>query len=279
VLIEGDPHELIITVPSSVTIGNSAGVTVVIDASAGLRNSPQTTPLSYGVYTSVETASQQTDFSLPVELVSFQSESKNNMVILSWATESELDNAYWWILRKEVSKDEYNKLLNGSLNIVDSKNQFETVNQIEGGGNTSEKTYYKYEDNMIEVGKIYAYRLVDVSYSGMTTYHDVIYQEVKAPMTFALEQNFPNPFNPSTNIKYSIPVDANIELRIFNILGQEVKILVDQIKRAGFYNVEWEGTDNFNQRVASGVYIYSFIVKSLDGKQDFNQVRKMLLIK
>jgi hypothetical protein len=279
VLNEGDPHQLIITIPSSVTVGNSANVTVVIDESAGLRNSPQTIPLTYSAYTSVESTSQGTDVSLPVELSSFQSESMNNMVILSWVTESELENAYWWILRKEVSKDEYNKLLNGSLKIGDSENQFETINQIEGRGNTSEKSYYKYEDNTVEVGKIYAYRLVDISYSGMTTYHDVIYQEVKAPMTFALEQNFPNPFNPSTNIQYSIPVEADVELRIFNILGQEVKTLVDQITKAGFYNVIWEGKDNLNQRVASGVYIYSFNVKSLDGKQRFNRVRKMLLIK
>ncbi|MCK4559459.1 MAG: hypothetical protein KAV45_06715 [Calditrichia bacterium] len=279
VLNEGDPHELIITVPSSVTIGNSAGVTVVIDESAGLRNSPRTIPLFYNVYTSVETASVQTDFSLPVELTLFQSEIKNNVVVLSWVTESELENAYWWILRKEVSKDEYNQLLNGSLKIEDSKNQFETVAQIEGRGNTSEKSFYNYEDNTVEVGKVYAYRLVDISYNGLTTYHDVIYQEVKAPMTFALEQNFPNPFNPSTNIKYSIPVEATVELRIFNILGQEVKTLVDQITRAGFYNVEWDGIDNFNQRVASGIYIYSFIVKSVDGKQGFKQVRKMILIK
>jgi len=282
VLNEGtspDPHELIITVPSSVTIGNNTDVTVVIDGSAGLQNSPRTIPLFYNVYTSVETASVQTDFSLPVELSSFQSESKNNMVILSWVTESELDNAFWWILRKEVSKDEYNKLLNGSLIIGDSKNKFETVNQIEGRGNTSEKSFYEYEDNTVEVGKIYAYRLVDVSYSGLTTYHDVIYQEVKAPMIFALEQNFPNPFNPSTNIKYSIPVEAAVEMRIFNILGQEVKTLIDQITKPGFYNIEWDGKDDFNQRVASGMYIYSFIVKSVDGNQSFKQVRKMLLIK
>ncbi|MHA2276347.1 MAG: FlgD immunoglobulin-like domain containing protein [Candidatus Kariarchaeaceae archaeon] len=98
-------------------------------------------------------------------------------------------------------------------------------------------------------------------------------------MIFALEQNFPNPFNPSTNIKYSIPVEATVDLRIFNILGQEVKTLVDQITKAGFYTVEWDGNNNYDQRVASGIYIYSFIAKSVDGKQNFNQVRKMILIK
>ena len=277
--VELSGDELFVTVPSSVTIGNSASVTVVIDESAGIQNAPSTDPLTYQAATSVESDYLGTDFSLPVELTLFQSEVKNNVVILSWVTESELENAYWWILRKELSKDEYNKILDGSLKIGDSQNQFETISQIEGRGNTSEKSFYSYEDNTVEVGKVYAYRLVDISYSGLTTYHDVIYQEIKAPMIFALEQNFPNPFNPSTNIKYSIPVEATVELRIFNILGQEVKTLVDEITKAGFYNVEWDGKDNFNQRVASGIYIYSFIVKSVDGKQGFKQVRKMFLIK
>jgi flagellar hook assembly protein FlgD len=113
----------------------------------------------------------------------------------------------------------------------------------------------------------------------VATSHDVIYQEVKAPLMFALEQNFPNPFNPSTNIKYNIPVESAVELRIFNILGQEVITLVDEITKAGFYNVEWDGKDNFNHRVASGIYIYSFLVKSVDGQKSFKQVRKMLLMK
>ena len=185
----------------------------------------------------------------------------------------------WWILRKEVSKEEYNKLLNASLTIEDTNNKFETITQVEGRGNTSAKSYYSYQDNTVEVGQIYAYRLVDVSFNGVTTYHEIIYQEVKAPVKFALEQNYPNPFNPSTNIKYSLPVDANVELRIFNILGQEVKTLVNQISKAGFYTVEWDGKDNLNQKVASGIYIYSFHAKSVEGTQNFNQVMKMVLIK
>ena len=279
VLNEGDPHQLVVTVPSSVTIGNSANVTVVISESAGLQNAPTTDPLTYSAYTSVETASQGTDVSLPVELSSFQSESVDNMVILTWVTESEVENAYWWILRKEVSKDEYDKLIDGSLKIEETNYQFETITQVEGRGNTSAKSFYSYQDNTVEVGKIYAYRLVDVSYGGLTTFHQVIYQEVKAPLRFALEQNYPNPFNPSTNIKYSVPVDANVELKIFNILGQEVKTLINQISKAGFYNIQWDGKDNLNQRVASGIYIYSFYAKSLDGEQNFSKVMKMILIK
>ena len=114
---------------------------------------------------------------------------------------------------------------------------------------------------------------------GVMTYHDIIYQEVKAPMTFAMEQNYPNPFNPSTNINYSLPVESSVEIRIYNILGQEVKTLLNQVTKAGFYHVEWDGRDSVNQRVASGMYLYSIIAKSVDGKQDFKQVRKMLLMK
>jgi hypothetical protein len=282
VLNEGtdpDPHELIITVPSSVTIGNSAAVTVVIDESAGLQNSPRTEPLTYSVYTSVETGSVGDDFSLPVELTSFQVNYSNGVNILSWITESELENAYWLILRKEVSKEEYNLLVDGTLLITDTKNQFETIAQIDGMGSTAEKTTYQYEDNTVEVGKIYAYRLVDVSYSGITTYHEVVYQEIIAPLSFKLEQNFPNPFNPSTTIKYSLPIEANVKLRIYNILGQEIKSLVNQIHRAGFYEIEWNGQDNANQQVASGVYIYTMQANSVDGSKKYQQVRKMLFIK
>ena len=74
---------------------------------------------------------------------------------------------------------------------------------------------------------------------------------------FKLHQNYPNPFNPSTTITYDLPAKARVELRIYNLLGQEVKTLVrSQEKNQGQHSILWDGRDRFGKTVASGVYIY-----------------------
>jgi len=94
------------------------------------------------------------------------------------------------------------------------------------------------------------------------------------PTSYALEQNYPNPFNPSTTIKYSIPKQSYVTLKVYDILGREVAILVNEEKPAGSYEVELntQQTKN-NKQLSSGVYFYRIQA----GK--YNQVRKMLLIK
>jgi len=76
------------------------------------------------------------------------------------------------------------------------------------------------------------------------------------PVKFALFQNYPNPFNPDTKISYSIPKRCEVEIVIFNIIGQRVKKLVSSVKNAGRYQVIWDGSDNQGRFVSSGVYIY-----------------------
>ncbi len=93
------------------------------------------------------------------------------------------------------------------------------------------------------------------------------------PVTFEVDQNFPNPFNPTTEIRYSIPKDNVVEVRIYNSLGQQVKTLVSQYQSAGQHNVTWDGTNNFGQKVSSGTYIY--IVKS----GNYLDRKKMVLLK
>lgn len=78
------------------------------------------------------------------------------------------------------------------------------------------------------------------------------------PDDYILEQNYPNPFNPTTNIRFSLPLNKQISLKIYNILGQEVKTLINNQEYAkGTYEVTWDGTNNYNQSVSSGVYIYT----------------------
>ena len=87
-------------------------------------------------------------------------------------------------------------------------------------------------------------------------------------MEFELSQNYPNPFNPSTTIRYSLPVTSNVKLSVFNILGEEVQILVNETKEAGIYTI------NFNaSQLNSGIYFYKLVMRN------FFWVKKMSLIR
>jgi hypothetical protein len=74
------------------------------------------------------------------------------------------------------------------------------------------------------------------------------------PTNFQLTQNYPNPFNPSTSISYQIPKPVNVRIKIFDTRGTEIKSLLDSYKQPGFYTMVWDGTDNSNRKVSSGVY-------------------------
>jgi len=80
------------------------------------------------------------------------------------------------------------------------------------------------------------------------------------PKNFTLEQNYPNPFNPSTTIQYNLTNTSSVILEVYNILGQKVKTLVNTTQNAGVHSVVWDGTNDNNERISSGVYIYREIV-------------------
>lgn len=93
------------------------------------------------------------------------------------------------------------------------------------------------------------------------------------PREFHLSQNFPNPFNPTTTFRYALPVESHTSLIVYNILGEEVRTLVNEMQEAGFKAVEWNATNNSGQPVGSGVYFCRIQAGS------FVQHRKMLLLK
>ena len=93
------------------------------------------------------------------------------------------------------------------------------------------------------------------------------------PEAFALFQNYPNPFNPSTQISFDVPSAEFITLRVYNLLGQDVKMLSSKTMNPGRYIFEWDGTDLLNNDVASGVYFYELRGES------FISRKKMLLIR
>jgi photosystem II stability/assembly factor-like uncharacterized protein len=99
------------------------------------------------------------------------------------------------------------------------------------------------------------------------------------PQEFALMQNYPNPFNPATNIRYALARSAHVSLRVYNLLGQEIAILKNEVEATGTHDVVWYGKNNAGQVVASGVYFYSMEAKPLDGSSTIIASRKMLLVK
>ena len=85
------------------------------------------------------------------------------------------------------------------------------------------------------------------------------------PKEFSLSQNYPNPFNPETSIKFSIPVFSDVKIVVFDILGREIKNLVNGIQPAGTHQISWNGKDNNGNSVASGVYFYSMTANNVGG--------------
>ena len=102
---------------------------------------------------------------------------------------------------------------------------------------------------------------------------DVKSGKINIPTSFEVSQNYPNPFNPVTVINYALPKSALVSIKIYNMLGQEVKTLVNSEKSAGTYSVQWGGDNNYGQQVSSGTYIYRVIAG------EYSRTLKMILVK
>jgi hypothetical protein len=95
-----------------------------------------------------------------------------------------------------------------------------------------------------------------------------------APGTYTLNQNYPNPFNLSTVIKYSVPLKSIVKLTIYDVLGKEVREIINGVKDAGIYEEDFNAAG-----LSSSVYFYRIEAQSLDGKDNFISAKKMILIK
>ena len=183
-------------------------------------------------------------FVVPVELASFSAKYiKDPMegVLLEWMTESETNNLGFTVERKMAQAGEWVEL-----------------GFLPGAGTSVEPKKYSYLDRESDPGE-YTYRLKQTDTDGSFVYSKQVSVAVNMPGSFVLWQNYPNPFNPSTSIPLFIPADYNgtVTARIFNTLGQQVRLLHDDILETGRHEIEWDGLDDAGQAVVSGVYIYS----------------------
>jgi len=187
--------------------------------------------------------------STPVELTSFIASTSANNTILTWITATEINNSGFSVERKS------------------GNNHFIGVGFVNGKGTTTEKNTYSYNDKNLIPGS-YSYRLKQLDFDGKVNYSNEVNVDITAPAVFSLEQNFPNPFNPGTSIKYSIPQDGIVSLVIFNLLGEKMVTLVNQNMKAGKHEVKFDAS-----HYASGIYFYR-----LDAGI-YSSVRKMILMK
>jgi len=117
------------------------------------------------------------------------------------------------------------------------------------------------------------YRLKQIDFDGTFTHYNSA--EIDGPVVreFALYQNHPNPFNPSTTISFSLPVESNVIIRLFNILGQQIAQIINSDFSAGNHKVEFNA-----QELSTGAYIYTLEARGVDGKS-FVSTKKMILMK
>ncbi len=196
-----------------------------------------------------------TDATAPtsVQLVNFWGKVENGAVKLEWLTALEIFNAGFNIYRGQTLYGAFIKL----------------NEQLLTGGENS----YQFRDLSVEAGREYFYRLEAVSLGGNADIFESIRIEVLQPRTFKLYQNYPNPFNPETTIKFDLPKTDQVRIVIYNILGQEIRALLNEPYNAGFHEVVWNGRDTYGRPVASGVYFYRV------NTGQFSATKKMLLLK
>ena len=187
-------------------------------------------------------------------------------VKLEWTQNTEPDLANYYIYRSKTSG--FTPSL--SKPIVTS-NKIATV----------DKSLTQYNDiTNVESNTVYYYKMsaVDNSgnesgYSSQATATTLNILNDNSTTEFALYQNVPNPFNPITVIEFSIPNDTDVNIIIYDLMGNEVKTLINEFKPVGQYQVNWDGNDNSGQSVSGGIYFYQIQAG------DYNQTKKMVLLK
>ena len=198
------------------------------------------------------------DFSgtiVPVELTSFTGKYVGNTVQLNWSTATELNNLGFDVQRSIAGKE------------------FVSVGFVQGKGTTTEKNNYSYVDNSISPNTIYSYRLKQIDFDGSYSFAGVVNLGKSLPLNFELAQNFPNPFNPTTKISFNLPVNSNVSLEIYNLVGEKVKDVYNGALEAGSHTYEVNGSD-----LSSGIYVYRLTVAAENGT-NFVASKKMTLLK
>lgn len=186
---------------------------------------------------------------VPVELTSFKADYVNGKVELQWITASETNNYGFEIERKEITGN------------------YQTIGFVSGSGSSTNRITYNYTDNNLNAA-VYIYRLKQIDLDGSYVYSNEVEVFITSLNEYKLFQNYPNPFNPVTTLQFIIPEEGNVKITLYDMLGNEVKTLLNENVISGSYNLSVDGSD-----LSSGTYFVKMLTKS------GQQVIKMSLLK
>ena len=198
----------------------------VLRTTASLSNNPDN-QFGWGIINALNAINSSI---VPVELTSFSAQFVSDRVELNWITATETNNFGFEIQRR------------------DDSSAYETLAFVNGNGTTTNRVTYNYTDQNLYSGRYY-YRLKQIDFDGTFKYSDEIMVDIPVLSGFRLYQNYPNPFNPSTRIKFYSPLQTNVKIILFDILGNEIKTLLNKEVNQGTYELELDGSN-----LASGMY-------------------------
>jgi hypothetical protein len=192
---------------------------------------------------------------MPVELSAFSASASGTTIILRWKTATEINN-YGFSVERCTS-------LGGQ-----ASGAWQSIGFLEGSGTCWSPKEYTLIDRPPLASQTYFYRLKQIDRDGAFTYSNTIEASAMQPAVFELKQNFPNPFNPQTIIRYALPVAAEVLLEVYDLKGDRVAVLVDGRQDAGFHSAAFNASD-----LASGVYFYRLRAGV------FQETRKLVVVR
>ncbi|MFQ5606108.1 MAG: phytase [bacterium] len=136
----------------------------------------------------------------------------------------------------------------------------------------SDKNTYLYSDKPNAIGRFF-YRLKLILNSGEIDFSNEIIVKIESPTHFELKQNYPNPFNPETKIAFAIPTSSRVKLLIYNLMGKEIKVVLDAYLPSGFHDVDWDGLETPGRPATSGIYFYKLQAN------EFSSTKRMMLLR
>lgn len=239
-------------VGSSKLLGRISGANTWTQISAVLDSTARTF-YAANVTNFNEYAIGMTEETNPVKIENFSYTLSLNSVNLKWKTSEEINNSGFDIERS-MNGQEYLK-----------------VGFVKGNGNSNGNNY-SFIDKNLKTGE-YKYRLKQIDYNGnyenFNLHSSVL---ISAPLKFSLNQNYPNPANPTSNIGYQIPVNSFVKIEVYDASGKMVTRLLNEEVEAGYHTVKFDGS-----KLSSGVYYYRILSKSK--KEEFIKSKKLVLIK